>query len=92
MEIVIVIVIVIVSSSNNNNTTLVTVTKSYSVYIKYYSKQGGENCRKQIAENKNTQNNALCLFSFFLTRKKRKKTGCGNPNISMHCCKQKYFM
>jgi hypothetical protein len=32
-----------------------------------------------IAENKNAQNNALSLFSFSLTRKNRKKTGCGNP-------------
>jgi hypothetical protein len=34
-----------------------------------------------IAENKNAQNNALSLFSFSLTRKNRKKTGCGNPTI-----------
>jgi hypothetical protein len=34
-----------------------------------------------IAENKNAQNNALSLFSFSLTRKNRKKTGCGNPSI-----------
>jgi hypothetical protein len=35
-----------------------------------------------IAENKNAQNNALCLFSFSLTRKNRKKTECGNPTTS----------
>jgi hypothetical protein len=35
-----------------------------------------------IAENKNAQNNALSLFSFSLTRKNRKKTGCGNPTTT----------